>query len=48
MPGLARLPSEAAQQFVGSDFERASELDDGIDPWDAQAALKLADLGAMD
>lgn len=47
MPCLARPPSEAAQQFVGSDFERAGDLDEGVDPRKAKAPLGLADLGSV-
>jgi hypothetical protein len=43
----ARLPSHAFEQIAGRHFQRPSEFDDGVDPGDADAALKLADLGAV-
>jgi AcrR family transcriptional regulator len=46
--GLARLPTDALQEVIGADLQGAPQLDQGVDPGQAQAALKLADLGAVD
>ena len=46
--GAAGLPVDArSSSSSGGDFEGAGELDQGVDAGDAQAALELADLGAM-
>src|SRR5262249_29509754 len=46
-PGVARVPAHAGEQLVGRHLQRTHQLDQGVDAGEPQAALQLADLGAV-
>ena len=46
-PHRPRRPLQAIEQVAGRDFQSAGDLHQRVDADDPQAALKLADLGAV-